>query len=234
MSLGRLEAYLYGSGTAGLRAGTSDLTIVETAGATETVALSASLRLSDALTDWQSALNASALANTYALTWNATTQTVTIARTAGALTFLPIFDGDLAAVFGYSANPTVPAASFSGDTPSRARFDDVRMSIPALTPGERANLKRYRHGRSEALCFGKHDICELKIMLPKARATVFETSYCNAGRIRVWQDQTLADPYSAAVPSGYLDGYVIACPSVRTSGSAEEWVEFAVRLGVPR
>lgn len=234
MSLGRIESWIYSSGTVGLRAATSDLTIAETAGVTETFCLSGPMRLSDALMDWQTQLNASVgLANAYSLTWNSTAQAVTIARSLGVRSFVPSFSGNLAAVLGFSGS-LVAGTTFTGTTPSLARFDGIRVGASVYRPGERVDLREYRHGRSEALCFGNHDICDVKVLLPKTQAERFSRSYCAAGRIRIYRDQTLVAAYAPDYPQGYTDGYVLSVSRIRTIGGAEEWVEFELRLGVPR
>ena len=232
---GRIEAYLYGSGTAGLRDATADLIIEEFGGATATLPLPGSLRLTSALVAWETAANASAaLANTYTITWNDATQTVRIARVGAGPDFRPQFGGNLAAIWGYSDPASLALASAHvGDTPSLARVDTVRVGTAALQSGDRVDLRQYRHGRSEALCFGNHDVADIRMLVPRADRDRLEGSYCVAGRVRVYQSSSLALPYGPTYPQGYLDGYVLSAGEVR-SGSSEEWSEILLRLGVPR
>ena len=244
MSLGRIEAYFYSSGTAGVRSSTADLSLFEAVGPTgatltlpgpdSSPAQLTPVLFTDALTRWQADANASVdLNNTYAITWKSASQSVKIARTAGASTFHPTFTGNLYRALGFSFATYADGTTFTGETQALGRFDNVRIGHAGLTPAERVDKKVYRHGRAEALCFSNHDALDIKIKLPKAIGQAFETSYCAAGFIRVYLDQTLAAPYSVAVPYGYVDGWVLSV--VPTAyGSSEEWREFTIRLGVPR
>lgn len=236
--IGRIEAYLYGSGVAGVRAGTSDLTIVEATGpVTQTVTLSLPGLLESgalsALTQWQTALNASPLNNTYSLSWTSATQTVRIQRATGASTFRPTLGGDLRAVWGWKNNPAGYATLFDGDTPSLARFEDVRVRLLGIRDATRVDLQEYRHGRAEALTYGTHDVADLTLLLPIASARRLLRSYCAAGRVRVWQSTAVGSAFGEYTSTGYLDGFVMRAEA-RMVGPWEQWGEVALKLALPR
>lgn len=237
MSLGRVEAYLYTSGESGVLDATQRLTVVEQTGpVTVHAVLPAPARLSDAIATLEAALNASALNNTYALTWDAAAQAVKIARTAGVSTFTPTAQGDLWRAFGWaSATPATAVTSYTPTGPSRARFDGLRVGAPPIREGSRVDLTRYAHGRSEVLAFGNHDLFSVVLYLPAGTtASAFVESYCTAGRLRIWQDQTLGGAWTPTYEEGYLDGFVVAVSELETIGVSEQWVRLRMLLAVPR
>lgn len=241
MSLGKIESYLYSSGVAATRNGTATITITEAATPAVVFTLPATdgaggvtRRFSEALTWFQTEFNAAGgLANTYAFTFDTATNRVTLARNVGVVTFTPTFGGDMAAFLGLTGTLSA-GTSFTGASQPLGAFASIRVGVPVLQDGSRVDMQRYRFGRSESLCFGNHDILDVKVALYGTQARAFEGAYAAAGRIRLWQDQTVANAYSTSVPSGYHDGWVISATKPSTRGSAEEWVEYTIRLGVPR
>jgi uncharacterized membrane protein len=236
VTLGRIEAYLYSSGTAGVRSISQDLKLAESVGpATETCTPASTLLFDDALTAWQAAANASAtLNNTYSIGWNVATQSVKIARTVGASTFHPNLAGDLPAVLGFADSVYADGTTFTGEQQALGRFDDLRISLRNVREGARVDVQEYRLGRAEARSFGRFDVADVAIVLRWADAKILLRSYCVTGRVRVWQTTAVATVYSSAETRGYLDGWVLSVDKPRPIGPFEEWAEIVLRVGVPR
>ena len=97
----RLEATLYGTPETSM-ADAVKITITEPGPIVYAAKLTAPARLSDALTAWQTLINASALVGTYSLTWDATAQAVAISA-IGPVSFEVAFGGNLHSALGFSA-----------------------------------------------------------------------------------------------------------------------------------
>jgi hypothetical protein len=167
-------------------------------------------RLSDALTAWAAALNASALVGTYSLTWDTTAQAVTISAT-GVASFSVVFGGNLAAALGFSSpSGHTGALTYTGDQQALARFDGLRLDSHGLQVRDDVDLREYRHGRHRAVAWSQVDTLEGRVYLTRSRADMLLRSYCAAGQVRVYVDEGEASAWSATVPAGYLDATVIA------------------------
>ena len=234
--LGKIEAYQYTSGVAGTFAATQQFTLTETVGpVVVTITLATPALFSDALIALTALLNASGVANTYAITYDATTQRVSFRRTAGASTFTVVLTGAMSRVWGFASGALTPAATtFTGTLQPLARFDSIRIDVQPVQEGGKVDLTSYRLGRSEALAFGNHNLHRVMVFLPAVAGGNYAESYCIAGRLRIWQDANLGGAWSYDIPSGYLDGWVVAVSSLETVAVAEEWVRFRLLVAVPR
>jgi hypothetical protein len=79
----RIECYVYASAEASM-AEAYTLSVTEPGPTVVDVTLTQPLRFTDALTEWQTQLNASALAGTYTIAWAAASQSVVISATGVA------------------------------------------------------------------------------------------------------------------------------------------------------
>ena len=209
----RIEAYLYGTSEASM-ADAVGITVIEPGPVSYTARLLSPALLADALTAWAAALNASALAGTYALTWDATAQAVTISAT-GVASFEVQFGGNLAAALGFSAaTGHTGALTYTGDQQALARFDAVRFDSIGLQVRDDVDLREYRHGRHRAVAWSQLDTVEGRIYLTLARMDQIARSYCAAGQVRVYMDDAVLTAWSASNPAGYLDATVIALDQI--------------------
>jgi hypothetical protein len=238
MTASRVEGYLWSSGVAGEKSATQELTIDEGGGAV-TVLLPAAAVFSDALTALAGAANGLGLANTYAFTWNAATQTVIVAGAgAPAINFTLAFVGNLHAALGFAtAAGYAGATSYTGDR-ARAlgRFDGpthVKVGGNPIEEGPAVEMKRYRHGRHRAVAWGNHDVVSIDLMVNKDVRADFHASYCHGGRVRYYPTD-LTTAYSATNPGGYIDGYVIGVADLSLMGVSERWTLQRVRIARPR
>jgi hypothetical protein len=232
----RIEAWLYATGSTDLDA-TASLTVTEPGPTSYTARLAAPALLSTALTQWTALLNAGAsgLAGTYSLTWDSSAQAVTISA-SGVASFAVEFVGNLHQALGFSsATGHTGALTYTGDQQALARFDDLRWSSGGLLPHEdRAAISEYRHGRVRAIAWAQVDTAEGRLHVQGSRIDALLASYCSAGRVRVYQDESNANAYSVAEPGGYLDGYVLALDDVEYPQARSAWASARLLIGVGR
>lgn len=229
----RIEAYLWSSGTTGDRDDLSTVEIVEAGPAARTVTLAqGGTLLSAALTSWQSLLNAAAT-GTYALTWSASAQGVTIAETAGPTAFDLVLADALEAATGLTSG--TGATSYTG-TNGNARVDSSDLGLHVKPPREpdTVELLRYRHGRARGIVRKSHDLCDVEIVALAATVARIVTGPCASGRVRVSPDTSVTTPRSATTPGGYVDGWVVGVGEVSVLGSSETYRRVTLTLALPR
>lgn len=238
MTASRIEGFLYSSGTAGEKSATQELTIDEGGGA-QTVLLPAPAVFTQALLDLAAAANSLGLANTYAFSWNAATQTVRIVGSgAPAINFSVAFVGNLHAALGFaSSGGYAGATSYTGDR-ARAlgRFDGpthIKVEGSPIVEGPGVQVLTYRHGRHRAVAWGNHDLFHLKIWVSDAASDDFHASYCHGGLVRYFPTD-LVSQWSETNPGGYIEGYVVNVEEVETMGVAEAWKVQMVTIAVAR
>ena len=228
----RIEAYIYSSGVTGTLDATQSLTVTEPGPVSFTATLAAPALFSDALTQWAALLNASPLTGTYSITWDSAAQSVAISAT-GVASFDFTLHGALRAVWGYSGAGGSGAASYVGNVQSRARFDDLRFSSGAILNADDVQLRDYTYGRHRAIAWGTVDTWRSRVHVQNARADLFLSSYCVSGKIRVYQDETIATPYSAVNLGGYVDAYVVGLTN-HADTRGRVWLMCDLDLSVPR
>ena len=227
----RLEATLYGTSEASM-ADAVTITITEPGPIVYAAVLSAPARLSDALTAWQTLINAPPLVGTYALTWDATAQALTISAT-GVVSFAVAFGGNLHSALGFSAATGHSGAlTYTGDQQALARFDDLRFATPGVIPYEDVAMNEYRHGRHSAVAWSQVDVIEGRVYCTAARMAFLARSYCAAGAVRLYVDEGVAAVYSAAATDGYVDGMVLALDGIEhRPGRGLSSARLAIGLG---
>ena len=227
----RLEATLYGTSEASM-ADAVTITITEPGPIVYAAVLSAPARLSDALTAWQTLINAPPLVGTYALTWDTTAQAVTISA-MGPVSFEVIFGGNLHSALGFSAATGHSGAlTYTGDQQALARFDDLRFATPGVIPYEDVEMHEYRHGRHSAVAWSQVDVVEGRVYCTAERMAFLARSYCAAGAVRLYVDEGVAAVYSAAATDGYVDGMVLALDGIEhRPGRGLSSARLAIGLG---
>lgn len=209
----RLEAYLYGTSEASM-ADAVGITVTEPGPVVYTARLLTPAILTDALTAWQAALNASALAGTYTLAWSTANQSVTISAT-GVASFDVEFGGNIAAALGFSSSTGhTGALTYSGDQQALARFDGIKVSTHGVLPHDAVELHEYRHGRHRAIAWSKTDVLDATVHAERTAMDVLLRSYCSAGLVRLYMDEAVLTAYAIANVAGYIDGAVIALGDV--------------------
>jgi hypothetical protein len=227
----RIEAYLYASGTDDVLEATAGFTITEPGPVVYRATLPATARFSDALVTWQGLLNASALAGTYAITWNDQRQSVNISAT-GVASFGITFHGNLAAAWGYSSG-IAGALDYDSDLQPLLRYDGILWGSGEIVNGDNVDLRQYNYGRHRAIAWGNVDLWDSEIHVQSSRVDTFLASYCVSGKVRVYQDSAITTAYSATNLSGYLDCYVIGI-SDPLEKRGRIWTTLSISLAVPR
>ena len=213
-----VEAYLYSNGSA-IHGATNAFTVTETGGggASATVRLDKPYVFSDALSAFQTLLNASALNDAYTVAYSAITEAVSITAAGGAgVTAIAIaWIGNLGNVLGFSGNVSGALTHSSDQTPSgRVELWGVESDIPQRH--DRVAFDEFRMGRSEALHWGAFDTVRLGLWIESDKSAAFlDAGYCITGRVRVYQSST-ATAYSPSNVDGYLDVWVASQPIERT------------------
>ena len=230
----RIEAWLWASGGSDLDA-TATFVITEPGPVVYQARLDQPYLLTDALTAWQGALNASALAGTYSLTWDAAAQAVTISAT-GVASFAVEFSGNLHKALGFStATGHTGALTYTGDQQALARFDAVRWSTSSLMPDESpVATTRYRHGRARVMAWHTLDVAQGTLFISDSRLDAFAASYCAAGRVRVYVDESVTTAYAHDNLGGYLDGFVLRCETEERDERRTTWSRVMLDIGVAR
>ncbi len=203
----RIEAWLYGTAEAAM-ADAVGITITEPGPTVYVSRLLTPSRLSDALTAWAADMTAN-LAGTYSLTWDSAAQAVTISAT-GVASFGVSFGGNLAAALGFSASSGhTGALTYTGDQQALARYDGLHLSSLGVLPSDDVELHRYEQGRYRAVAWSQIDAIEGDLRTTRERMSSLTRSYCAAGLVRVYLDESQASAYSPSVPGGYVDGTMI-------------------------
>lgn len=230
----RIEAWLWASGGSDLDA-TATMVITEPGPVVYQARLDQPYLLTDALTAWQAAINASGLAGTYTLAWSAANQSVTISAT-GVASFGVTFNGNLHRALGFSTSTGhTGSLSYSGDVQALARFDELRWSTYSVESDESpVATTRYRHGRSRVMAWHTLDMASGRLYVQDSRLASFSASYCAAGRVRVYPDESVSTAYSASNVGGYLDGFVMRCETVERDPRAKRFAVVDLDLGVAR
>ena len=204
-----IECYVYASAEASM-AEAYTLSVTEPGPTVVDVTLTQPLRFTDALTEWQTQLNASALAGTYTIAWAAVSQSVVISAT-GVASFAVEFGGNLHKLCGFSsATGHTGALTYRGDQQALGRFDDLRWSVAGVVPHDDVTLHEYRHGRARAIAWSQVDAIEGSLYCTRERMDFLLVSYCAAGIVRVYPDEDVSTAYSTTQTDGYIDGMVLA------------------------
>jgi hypothetical protein len=227
----RIESYLYSSGTIGTLDATQSITVTEPGPLTYTATLAAPILFSGALTEWGSLLTAN-LVGTYTLAWDSSAQAVTISAT-GVASFAYTLVGAMPAVLGFASATDSGSLSYTGTVQSRARFDNLRFSAGAILNADDVQLREYTFGRHRAIAWGTVDVWNSRLHVQNERSELFLSSYCVAGKIRVFQDESITTIYSATNLSGYVDSHVIGLTDHRDT-RGRVWLLVDLDLSVPR
>tara|TARA_R110002126_G_scaffold137_7_gene828 strand:+ start:597 stop:1328 length:732 start_codon:yes stop_codon:yes gene_type:complete len=235
----RIMGYAYSEGpTYGVAAPlvvNSTLAIVEqlTPGTTTYVRPLAPELFDAQLATWAAGLSAmaGAPAGTYAVTYDATTQRVTIATT-NAVAFAPVMIGNLAAWLGFTQTLTGFGLTWTGASAPAALAELLGVTIEPAEDSARVDLTSYRHGRSIAIAWGNHQTHRVRLTFSRSTTLAqIKAGYLTAGRVRIWQFGD-ATAYSAINPGGYVDGYVIAADDPAESGDIGELWTLDLVVGV--
>jgi hypothetical protein len=157
---------------------------------------------------------------------------VTISAT-GVASFDFTLVGSLNAAWGYSGAGGAGGLTYTGTVQSRARFDDLRFSSGAIVNADDVQLREYSFGRHRAITFGTVDMWSSQLYVQNARSELYLTSFCAAGKVRIFQDESVLTAYSQTNLSGYVDCYVVGLTDHRDS-RGRVWLLVDIDLSVPR
>jgi len=207
---GAIMATLYSSGTEGTQDATQTIKLTDAGGGPVSLVLPAPALLDDALSEWETQANASGtLSETY--TFSRSGRAITIAATG-------VFDyelvGDLSTALGMPDNDS-GSDSYTGSEAS-AYWQALAIDCAPFELSERVELEEFRHGRVESHVFGNHDLMRFVLYLDADTQSTLPRSYCAAGKVRVWQDTSVATAYALENEAGYVDGYVAALSGLRS------------------
>lgn len=226
-----VQCYLYGSGAATGTVAAMDTyhTIgIDEGGGITRVRMNASGRFDDALTTWQTNINAAGLAHTYTVSRSG--NSVTISATGS---FVLHLYGSAGLLLGFSSGSYASATSHTSDKPCGGHLELVGYECQLVTNADRSELSQYRHGRALGLGFGNVDLWRSSIYLNRTDFdAAFDVGYALTGRVRVQGDD--GTPYSPSNPDGYVDGFVVATPELETYGQAERFARVSILVAVPR
>ncbi len=169
------------------------------------------------------------LAETYTGSWASDYSAMTLSATGAFSLDMP---GSVDDYLGLDSD--TGSSSYTGSTP-RAIVPTVAVGIDIADPGERVDLRVWRHERSDALWWGNHTTHRVELLLTQAAADLLLEGPCSRGRVRIYQTETPATEtaYSASNVGGYLDGYVIGITSVEGLGESDQLVRVVLIVGVP-
>jgi len=126
------------------------------------------------------------------------------------------------------------AITYTGSTP-RAIVPTVSVDVEIAEPGERVDLRVWRHERSDALWWGNHTTHRVTLLLTQANADLLLEGPCSRGRVRIYQTETPSTEtaYSVSNVGGYLDGYVVGITAVDSLGESDQLCRVSMIVGVP-
>lgn len=127
------------------------------------------------------------------------------------------------------------ASSYTGSGTPRAIVPTVSVDVEIAEPGERVDLRVWRHERSDALWWGNHTTHRVTLLLTQANADLLLEGPCSRGRVRIYQTETPSTEtaYSASNVGGYLDGYVVGITAVDSLGESDQLCRVSMIVGVP-
>lgn len=230
----RIEAWLWASGDASVFDATATLSITD-AGGTDTFTLSGPALATDALSEWQTLINASGtLADTYTVGWLVSGESVAVEfDNDNSNNFTLAFAGNLHTVLGFSSASNTGADNYRSDEIPLVRFDAVRVSTQPPESGGDVNLREYAHGRARVIAFGAVDVFQFRVWVRAGHTAAFFASCCVAGKVRVYCDSSNGSAYAADNLSGYVDGYVLGCAN-QADTSGKTWTACDLTIGYPR
>jgi hypothetical protein len=170
------------------------------------------------------------LAETYTGSWSSDYSAVTISATGVFNLDMP---GSVDTYLGLDSGSG--ASSYTGSGTPRAIVPTVAVGIDIAEPGERVDLRVWRHERSDALWWGNHTTHRVELLLTQAAADLLLEGPCSRGRVRIYQTEspTAETAYSASNVGGYLDGYVVGVTEVVGLGESDQLVRVVLLVGVP-
>jgi len=185
------------------------------------------------LATWAASLSAAppqgAPAGTYTITYDETTQRVTI---AGSVLFAPVMVGNLAKWLGFTQSLVGWDTSWTGESAPAAIAELAGVTVEPATDAARVDLTSYRHGRSIAVAWGNHGTHRARLVFTRSTTLAqIKAGFLTTGRVRLWQCGD-ATAYSASNPGGYVDGYVVAANEPTESGDIGELWTLDLVVGV--
>lgn len=243
--MSRIVAYTYSEGASiGLPhppfAATSTLGIIEEAAPATTIYARPTVprpfwspeSATDQARDWNTVLNASALAGQYAITYSATTQRVTIAST-DATSFRPVMVENLAAWLGFSQALAGWALSWTGASAPACIAELLTATVEPAENADRVDLHEYRHGRAVSIAWGNHELHKITLHFTSASLRIFDPGFLLTGRVRIYQGADTAD-YSPTNIDGVVDGWIVASDNPNEDGDLGECWYVDLIVAVPR
>ena len=169
-------------------------------------------------------------ANTYIASWASDYSAMTL---VGSNTFDLTMPGSIDDYLGLSSGAGLQ--TYTGSGIPRAIVPTVSVDVEIAEPGERVDLRVWRHERSDALWWGNHTTHRVTLLLTQANAALLLEGPCSRGRVRIYQTETPSteSAYSASNVGGYLDGYVVGITAVDSLGESDQLCRVSMIVGVP-
>jgi hypothetical protein len=230
------QGFAYSDGSAKFRA-VNTLVIEElpSSPATTEARLAAPAVFDDALDQWRAILDATTPAGLYAITYSATTQRVTIASTNG-VQFRPVWaaaDRPLALWLGFDPDAAYAfGLSHVGTLVPYGRAELLGVEVEPPEDASKADVQQVRLGRAIVAVFGNHLLQAVDLIVKGDRRPA-SWAWLTAGKLRIYVSADV-NPYSAANPDGYLEGYVVTAPQFDKLGADEGIDVVSLVLAVAR
>ena len=157
--------------------------------------------------DYVAALSA-LLPNSWTLSYNETTDRVSVTAGSGSLT-LRFESQSMADTLG-SSSATTSAFSSSGDLGSApyglTPIKSLHISDPVS--GNTPSLRVFRHGRAHSTAYGSAKNYRVSVRFEPSNFARLQEGPCGVGKVRMG-DYTASSVYSSSALGGYLDGYIL-------------------------
>lgn len=189
--------------------------------------------LTDQLSDIQATLDAQTPAGTYSLTWSSATNRITLAST-NATNHRPSMVGNGANWLGFTQALVGWALTWTADSAPQAVAKLLGVTIEPAEDWAQIDFAAYRHGRVASIGWGNHFAFNVVAHFSGENIATMLAGYLTTGRVRIHQDETDANPYSATHPGGYVDGWVVVADEPTEEGDTGDLWSLRMVLAVPR
>lgn len=186
-------------------------------------------QLADIAAEW----DASSPAGLYSITWDGAANRVVVATT-NATNHRPSMVGNGANWLGFTQALVGWNTTWAGASAPQAVARLLGVTIEPAEDWSQIDFGAYRHGRIASVGWGNHFAFTAIAYFSGENIAPMQAGYLTTGRVRIHQDETDPDPYSATHPGGYVDGWVVAADDPTEDGDTGDLWSLRLILAVPR
>ena len=193
-------------------------------GAAQSLTLTATQTVRSALTSWEAAANGNAaLSGTFTMSFNESSESVTIASTSAFAYEMP---HSLRHYLGFRDQTNTGSSSYSTSMQMLGVWTPMSLDYDAPTPAEDSKLLEFRAGRGLAQSWNQTNQFKMRIKDTSTRiAAHLSGPIGRGGLVKISPTTERAAPYSITQLDGYLVASIYAVDKVRAIGQAEELAE---------